>query len=96
MAAKSPMDKTFELVLAFVRKHKGLWGHADWEVFLADAAALGHELTDEARRHLGNTLEAAKHFYQAEAAVVPVPKAKSAKPKAAAQPKAKAATKKKA
>jgi hypothetical protein len=103
MPAKQTLSTTFELVQKFVDKQKGVWAHADWEAFLADAAALGYDLTDETRRHLGNVLEAAKHFYgtfsappvktAAKAAAKPKTKA-PASPKPAVKPKA--AAKKKA
>lgn len=87
MPAKSTLDKTLDLAAQFVRKHGGKWDHAQWELFLADAAALGHELTDEARRHLGNLLEAVKHLHAGDAPK-PAPKAPASKAKPAAKPKA--------
>lgn len=103
MPAKQTLSTTFELVQKFVDKQKGVWAHADWEAFLADASALGYDLTDETRRHLGNVLEAAKHFYAtialgAAKAPEKAPEKAPAKPKAkaVAAPKAKPAAKPKA
>jgi hypothetical protein len=105
MPAKQTLTTTFELVQKFVDKQKGVWAHADWEAFLADASALGYDLTDETRRHLGNVLEAAKHFYTtiapgggkaSEVAPEKAPAKPKAKAKAAATPKAKPAAKPKA
>lgn len=95
MAAKQTLTATFSLVQKFVDRQKGVWTHAEWEAFLADASALGYELTDETRRHLGNVLEAAKHFYLTTDGAAASPPAK-AKVKAAPKPKASAAVKPKA
>lgn len=81
---KSMPEKVLDLAAKFVTRQQGIWEHADWEVFLADAGKLGLELSDETRRNLGNILEAAKSFWGAEP--VKKPTARRSAPKAKAKP----------
>lgn len=77
-------EKVLDLAAKFVTRQQGIWEHADWEAFLAEAGKLGLELNDETRRNLGNILEAAKSFWGVE----PVNKsaARRSPPKAKAKP----------
>lgn len=83
MPAKTVLQKVLDLAGKFVTTHGGKWGHAEWEEFLASAAAQGVAVTDESKRNLGNILETSKYFY----AMAPNGPAK----KAAAKPKRKTA-----
>jgi hypothetical protein len=83
-AAKNAMQKLMDLAAAFVAKEKGEWNHRDWEGFLEQASKLGFEFDDEAKRNLGNALEAAKYFYER---MPPAPKKKAAGKKGAAEKK---------
>ena len=79
-AAKNGLGKLLDLAGSFVTKQRGTWDHEAWEDLLDKVAKLGFELNDENKRNLGNILEASRHFYS----------------NMPAQPKKKAATKKKA
>ena len=46
-----------------VEKTKGKWEHLDWESFVEDIQKKGVELTEDAKRDLGEMLESAKKFY---------------------------------
>ena len=46
-----------------VEKTRGKWEHLDWEKFVADIQKKGVELTEEAKKDLGDVLESAKKFY---------------------------------
>lgn len=83
MAAKGMAEKILELAAKFVTKQKGDWDHAGWEDFVTNAEKAGLTLGDEARRNLGNLLEAAKYFYHID------PPKKTSKPRAKAKPKSK-------
>jgi hypothetical protein len=50
-------------VAELVEKTKGKWEHLDWEKFVADLQKKGIELTEDAKRDLGDILESAKKFY---------------------------------
>jgi len=64
MATTIPMQKVLDLAGKFVVSHKGTWDHTAWENFLTKAEKTGIGLDDEAKRNLGNILEATKYFYQ--------------------------------
>lgn len=64
MATTIPMQKILDLAGKFVVFHKGAWDHSDWETFLSKVEQSGIGLNDEAKRNLGNILEATKYFYQ--------------------------------
>jgi hypothetical protein len=88
MPTKNKLEKLLEEVAKFVTKQKGSWDHDAWESMVAKAAAMGNEVNAEMTRHLGNMLEACKHFYAQGAGPAPAKK-KAAKKKAAAKSKAK-------
>ena len=88
MATTHSVQKLLALAGKFVVAQKGKWNHAQWEVLLKEAGKLGVGLNDEAKRNLGNILEAANHFYKT------APKSASKK-KAVAKRKAKPKAKKK-
>ena len=65
-STKVKLHKIQEITEKFVIKHKGVWTHDDWEVFLEKAEKLGLEMSDEVKRNLGNCLESCKFFYHME------------------------------
>jgi hypothetical protein len=93
MAAKNATIDLMDLAGSFVVKKKGAWNHDDWEKLLGQAEKLGMPQGDEAKRNLGNMLEAGQYFYN----VLPALPAKAkAKGKTKAKAKAKGKTKAKA
>lgn len=103
------MERLFDLAGDFVKANNGTWNHTDWEKCLVEALKAGAPDTDATRLHLGNLLEAGKHFFHVTPPPPPVRrtpvaaptavKAKSTskvKSKAKAKPKAKAKAKAKA
>ena len=86
MASKRPLQNLLDLSGAFVVAQKGRWNHADWEAFLKKTEAAGVKLTDEAKRNLGNLLEASKHFYELLPKGAPKKKAAAKKPPAKKAP----------
>lgn len=60
---KNSIDDLVSRTSEFVEKQKGRWDHAAWEKLVKDVSSHGIEMSDDARRHLGNMLEAVKHFY---------------------------------
>lgn len=62
-AAKNPTKALTELALTFVEKQKGDWNHEEWEQLVTRASSAGFAMDDEAKRNLGNILEALKFFY---------------------------------
>jgi predicted flap endonuclease-1-like 5' DNA nuclease len=47
----------------FVKRHQGVWGHADWEDFLQTTQENAHAWSEGMETYLGNILEALKPFY---------------------------------
>lgn len=92
-AKKTVVEKVFDISGEFVLKQGGEWGHTDWESYLKKAAKAGADTDDEAKRHLGNILEAAKYLYR-RAGISPEPKAATAKKAVKKPAKKKAAAKK--
>jgi len=89
MAAKTPLEKLFDLSGRFIVAQKGDWNHSDWERFLEGIAGLGvtgDSITDEDKRNLGNMLEAGKHFYNRSPAATKRPAARKRAPRTAARP----------
>ena len=62
-AAKNSLQKVLDLAGKFVTKQEGEWNHEEWETLLPKVTKMGFEMDDETKRHLGNILEASKHFY---------------------------------
>lgn len=92
---KNPIEDLVSRTSKFVEKQKGRWDHAAWEKLVSDVSTTGVDMTDDTRRHLGNMLEAVKHFYT-ELSKSPKSKSKSSsKSNAKAKPKKAAAAKKK-
>lgn len=89
MAANPNVQKLLETAGKFVTTQKGAWDHEAWEKLVAKVEKLGVPADEEARRNLGNLLEATRHFYFA------VP-ASASKRKRAAKSKTKAKAKSKA
>lgn len=85
---KNPIDDLVSRTSEFVEKQKGRWDHAAWEKLVKDVASHGVEMSDDARRHLGNMLEAVKHFYNALSTEPKAKKKGGAKKKVSPQKKA--------
>lgn len=80
---KNAVQKILEEAGKFVTAHGGVWGHQDWEAFLAQIEKQGFVLNDELKRHVGNILEASKGLFH----VMPQPAAKKKVVKKAAAKK---------
>ncbi len=89
MATTNKIQKLLSLAGKFIAERNGEWNHGDWETFLDEAGKLGFDHNDEAKRNLGNMLEAGKYFYH----VLPATTTKKAATKSKAKPKAKAKAK---
>lgn len=73
----------------FVKDHKGVWGHADWEAFAQRVGKNTISLSEETTSYLGDILESTKVFYSlAPADTV----AKKVSKRATAAPKEKSAS----
>lgn len=85
--ANNSLLKLLDCAGQFVSKQNGNWNHDEWEGFLATATKVGFELDcDEARRNLGNILEASKFFLSTMPAAC-APKKAASKAKAAPKKK---------
>ncbi|MCP5016379.1 MAG: hypothetical protein GY938_14105 [Ketobacter sp.] len=47
----------------FVKQHKGIWSHAEWEGFIKDVEKNSTNLSEETLAYLGNVVEAFKTLY---------------------------------
>lgn len=47
----------------FVKQHKGIWGHTEWEGFVNDIQKNSSNLSDETLAYVGNLVEAFKTLY---------------------------------
>ena len=47
----------------FVKQHKGVWGHAEWEGFINEIEKNSTNLSEETLAYLGNLVEAFKTLY---------------------------------
>jgi hypothetical protein len=95
-AKKNPIEDLVSRTSKFVEKQKGRWDHDAWEKLVKDVSSNGVEMSGDARRHLGNMVEAVKHFYN-ELSTEPKKKpAKAKSPKTKASVKKKTSAKKKA
>jgi hypothetical protein len=93
---KKPVDDLVSRARKFVEQQRGRWDHAAWEKLVNDLSKSGVDMGDDARRHLGNMLEAVKHFYTELSAPAKKKKAGAKKKKkSAAKPKKKSAASKK-
>ncbi len=93
---KNPIEDLVSRTSKFVEKQKGRWDHAAWEKLVNDVSTTGVDMTDDTRRHLGNMLEAVKHFYTELSKTPKSAKSKSkSKNKSKAKPKKAAASTKK-
>jgi hypothetical protein len=92
---KKPVDDLVSRARKFVEQQRGRWDHAAWEKLVNDLSKSGVNMGDDARRHLGNMLEAVKHFYTELSAPAKKKKADSKKKKSAAKPKKKKTASKK-
>ena len=49
--------------VAFVKQHKGVWGHSEWEDFVKTVRQNTHSLSEGTTGYLGGVLESIKVFY---------------------------------
>jgi len=68
-ASTESMEKAMKTVVndsvAFVKDHKGVWSHSDWEDFLKTARQNTVSVTEGTKGYLGGVLESMKVFYGA-------------------------------
>ena len=67
--------------VAFVQRHKGVWGHTEWEEFMSTAQRNTRSLSEGTKEYLGGVLESIKVFYSFSPVVTsqkPVPAAPKA------------------
>jgi len=68
--------------VAFIKRQKGVWGHAEWEDFVRTMQKNTRIWSEGMEAYLGGVLESLKGFYRLSAAA-PVKKAAPAAPKKA-------------
>jgi predicted flap endonuclease-1-like 5' DNA nuclease len=66
-ASTESVEKAMRIVVddsvAFVKKQKGVWGHAEWEEFVKTARQNASTLSEGTTTYLGGVLESMKVFY---------------------------------
>ncbi len=101
------MSTVFNESAAFIKRQKGVWGHAEWEDFVKTIQQNTHTWSEGMETYLGGVLESLKGFYGLSSAApskkaapappaAPVKKAAAAAPRNASRKPSAAATKKKA
>ena len=78
------MSTVFNESVAFIKRQKGVWGHAEWEDFVKTMRQNTHIWSDGMEAYLGGVLESLKVFY-ALSLGVPVEKLRSAGPEDTSQ-----------
>ena len=100
------MSTVFNECVAFIKRQKGVWGHAEWEDFVKTMQQNTHTWTEGMEAYLGGVLESLKGFYRLSPAApaekaapaspaVPAKKAAPAAPRKASRKPSAATTKKK-
>ncbi len=74
------MSTVFNESVAFIKRQKGVWGHAEWEDFVKTIQQNTHTWSDGTEAYLGGVLESLKIFYALSAAA-PVKKSGPAVPR---------------
>jgi len=66
-ASTESVEKAMKTVVndsvSFVKQHKGMWGHADWEDFVKTVRQNTHSLSEGTSTYLGGVLESIKAVY---------------------------------
>ncbi len=88
------MSTVFNESAAFIKRQKGVWGHAEWEDFVKTIQQNTRTWSEGMETYLGGVLESLKGFYGLSSAA-PVKKAAAAAPRKASRKPSAAATKKK-
>jgi hypothetical protein len=57
------MSTVFNESVAFIKQHKGIWGHTEWEDFVKTIQQNTHTWSDGTEAYLGGVLESLKVFY---------------------------------
>ena len=57
------MSTVFNESVAFINRHKGVWGHAEWEDFVNTIQQNTNTWSDGMEAYLGGVLESLKVFY---------------------------------
>lgn len=81
------MSTVFNESVAFIKRQKGVWGHAEWEDFVKTMQQNTHTWTEGMEAYLGGVLESLKGFYR----LSPAAPAEKAAPASPAVPAKKAA-----
>jgi hypothetical protein len=74
------MSTVFNESVAFIKRQKGVWGHAEWEDFVKTIQQNTHTWSDGTEAYLGGVLESLKVFYALSSAA-PVQKSAPDAPK---------------
>jgi len=80
------MSTVFNESVAFIKRQKGVWGHAEWEDFVRTIQQNTHTWSDGTEAYLGGVLESLKVFY-AMSSAAPVQKSAPDAPDAPDTPK---------
>jgi hypothetical protein len=78
------MATVFNESVAFIRRQKGVWGHAEWEDFVKTMQQSTRTWSEGTEAYLGGVLESLKAFY----ALSPAPTAQKSAPAVAGKPSA--------
>ena len=110
VSSTEDMEKAMSTVLnesvAFIKRQKGVWGHAEWEEFVKTMQQNTRTWSEGMEAYLGGVLESLKGFYRLSSAApakkaapaspaVPVKKAAPAAPRKASRKPSATTTKKK-
>jgi hypothetical protein len=71
MTTRGTTGRILDLAEKFVAERDGVWDHDAWEALVDRVRTLGVDVDDEARRNLGNILEATRHFHRVVATMAP-------------------------
>jgi len=89
-ASTQSVEKAMRTVVndsvAFVKQHKGVWGHSEWEDFLKTARQNTLSLSEGTAEYLGGVLESVKAFYRLSPVSVVQKRVSTVREKAAATP----------
>ena len=58
------MCTVFDESVGFIRRQKGVWGHAEWEDFVKTMQQNTHTWSEGTEAYLGGVLESLKAFYE--------------------------------
>jgi len=87
-ASTESMEKAMRAVVqdsvSFVKQHKGVWGHSDWEDFVKTARQNTQAVSEGTTSYLGGVLESMKVFYALSPVAVVQKRVSAARAKASA------------